>query len=226
MGKRGGGGPARPLAASDFQGPSDPLRTPPDSEALFRRSGPAAPRRDFGPARRRREEKKTPSGRPADVSGSAPALPPRDPGSERRAFDRLPFRRERNPSDDAGPGRARGRRAPIVPSSKSISGLGSANSRPIAVLAKPFSASALELPARTLATTTKIRTGERCAPGRPGSFFENPAFVYSSGRFRRDVARRPEGAVRGSGGSSVIDFRGRFIRRVSRYTLLGGFRLP
>lgn len=49
-------------------------------------------------------------------------------------------------------------RAPIVPFSKLISGLGSANSRPIAVLVKPFSASALELLARTFATTTEIRT--------------------------------------------------------------------
>ncbi len=63
--------PALPLAAPpmvaslDFQGPSDPLRTLPNREALFRRSGPAAARCDSRPLDDVSKKRKLfPGGRP------------------------------------------------------------------------------------------------------------------------------------------------------------------
>lgn len=89
------------FARSDFQGPSDPLRTLPNGEALFRRSGPAAARGDSRSVDVVSKKRKLfPGGRPA--SPRSLALPP-NPGSERRIFDRLPFRPERDSPDDAPP---------------------------------------------------------------------------------------------------------------------------
>ena len=137
---KGGSAPATLVRSLGF---SRAVRPAPD--ASIRRSALSTLRscrraRRFQ-ARRTSLERKENSSRAAGRRLRGRSRLRRNPGSERRSFDRLPFRRRRDRADDA----SRTKRASIVPSSKLISGLGSANSRPIAVLAKPFSASALKL---------------------------------------------------------------------------------
>jgi len=185
--------PLDPLASlrSDFQGPSDPLRTPRKGEALFRRSGPVVARGASGPVDAVGEKRELfPGGRP--TSPRSPAFPPSPADPNAGLSTGFPFARVGDrPSDDAPspPEGGGARRWPRF--STFVRGSGSVDSRPSAVLAKPFSASALELLARTFATATEIRTGGRCAPGRPASFSATSAFVYSRGRSAAET--RPPG---------------------------------
>ena len=98
--------------------------------------------------------------------------------------------------------------------------LGPTNSWPIAVLTKPFSTSVFKVLIWILATTTKICT--------KGCFIQN--------HFRKlhcnlhvlllvGIYLHPNSRVWVSH-LSAIHFRGQFIRQVSCYTLLSGFRLP
>ncbi len=68
---------------------------------------------------------------------------------------------------------------PIAPSSKLIYNLGSIDPRSIAVLVEPFSTSTLRHFSLVFATTTKICTKGRYAPGHPKSFLTTFTFTYS-----------------------------------------------
>lgn len=73
----------RSNARSDFQGPSDPLRTLRNGEALFRRFGPAAAQGDSRPVDVVRKKRKLfPGGRPTSPRSLAPPPKPRIRTSE------------------------------------------------------------------------------------------------------------------------------------------------
>ena len=97
---------------------------------------------------------------------------------------------------------------------------GSTNSCPIAVHTKPFSTSVFKVLIWILATTTKIRTKGCFTQAHAQRLLTTFTSSYSS-----EHHIYPEGRVWVTR-LSAIHFRGWFIRQVSCYTLLSGFRLP
>ena len=110
--------------------------------------------------------------------------------------------------------------------------LGPAHSYPITVLMKPFSTSVLKFLTWVFATTTKICTnGCSCGHHWPSFLHNHHASSYLT------ISRLHLHSLRMNVHSSLltkyrslclsaIHFRGRFIRQVCCYTLLGGCRLP
>jgi hypothetical protein len=191
------------LPRSDFQGSTSGSPDAPEDRGTLPSLGPYLDARSFqGPGAARpplvkRKGKLRPVRRPTSPSSFA-SPPPSESGFGN--FDPIPFRGRGRPGGPPEGG-------PTVPFPKSIYPLGAINSRPNAVLAKPFSTSAFEVPSRILATATEICTGGRYAPGRPWSRFATPAYAYSS----RPPSPPPRGGLRRDGRvwaarSSAIDF--------------------
>ena len=93
---------------------------------------------------------------------------------------------------------------------------------------KPFSTSVLKQQNKTwvFATTTKICTKGCSTRGRPHTASQQPSRVLLLDNTSLCVRCQSSIGNFSSRHLSAIHFRGRFIRQVSCYTLLSGFRLP
>jgi len=202
-------GPVPHGAPPDFPGTAAALRTPRETGVLFPDSDPLPARRDSGVRRLVAEKRELFPGPQPPSLGSA-ASPPTVRSQVREGGPRFPFAtRSGNPG-----------LRPIDRFAPAGGDLGSTNSRASAVLEKPFSASALRVLAWVVATTTKI-----CTTGRSTPPYGVGVAATCASRLLGGARSSPTGGVRGSR-SGAINFRGRSVRRVRFYTLLGGFRLP
>ena len=200
------------LPPADFQGASGARRTRLAGAGLFRPRGPISGRAGSR-ARRAVKKKRELLPGPRPPSPRSAASPPTMPPSGRRNLDRLPFRRA---------GRVSSRKAPALSLAGLPCGSGSAHPRATAVRAEPFPTSALRDPAGVLATATKIRTGGRSTRARAPGFAARPPRPPTP----PGLGRPATGGGVWAGRLSAIHFRGRHIRQVGCYTVLGGFRLP
>ena len=200
------------LPPADFQGTSGARRTRLAGAGLFRPRGPISGRAGSR-ARRAVKKKRELLPGPRPPSPRSAASPPTMPPSGRRNLDRLPFRRA---------GRVSSRKAPALSLAGLPCGSGSAHPRATAVRAEPFPTSALRDPAGVLATATKIRTGGRSTRARAPGFAARPPRPPTP----PGLGRPATGGGVWAGRLSAIHFRGRHIRQVGCYTVLGGFRLP
>ena len=142
-----------------------------------------------------------------------PRRRPRCPRPGAGILDRLPFRRA---------GRVSSRKAPALSLAGLPCGSGSAHPRATAVRAEPFPLRPSGIPPEYLLLPP------RSAPGaaRPG--LAAPGFAARPPRppTPPGLGRPAAGGGVWAGRLSAIHFRGRHIRQVGCYTVLGGFRLP
>ena len=104
--------------------------------------------------------------------------------------------------------------------------LGPANSRSFAIRVKPFSSLALKLLTWVIATTTKICTKGNSTVAHATLASQSPSRFLLLIKNYNQISLIEEYRSTSSRDFSAIHFRDRFIRQVSCYTLLSGFRLP